>query len=115
MKSAPFILSGGILLALCLNAAARLTSAQIQQLPVAASRTVSFSKDIQPILEASCVKCHGRGREKGTFRIDTRDTLLKGGESGPAVVPGKSQESLLIEMVSGLDPDNIMPKKGSKL
>ena len=61
----------------------------------------------------SCVKCHGRGKAKGDFQIDTRDTFLKGGESGPAVLEGKSGESLLIEMVSGLDPDNVMPQKGS--
>src|SRR4030095_7045606 len=44
-----------------------------------------------------------------------RETCLKGGESGPAVVPGKSEESLLIELVSGLNPESVMPKKGSKL
>src|SRR5438093_4111816 len=96
-------------------AQAALTPEQIQSLPPPANHPVDFSKEIKPIFEASCIKCHGRGRDKGHFRIDTRETLIKGGESGPAVVPGKSQESLLIEMVSGLDPDNVMPKKGSKL
>src|SRR5204863_9472166 len=71
--------------------------------------------DIKPILEASCVKCHGRGKEKGGFKLDTRVTLLKGGDSGPAVIAGHSAESTLIELVSGLDPDNVMPVKGSKL
>jgi hypothetical protein len=47
--------------------------------------------------------------------LDTRETLLNGGQSGPVVVSGKSAESLLIELVSGLDPDNVMPQKGSKL
>src|SRR5207244_932718 len=42
-------------------------------------------------------------------------TLLKGGDSGPAVLPGKRAESLLIELVQGFDPDNVMPKKGSRL
>ena len=41
--------------------------------------------------------------------------LLKGGDSGPVVVPGKSAESLLIALVQGLDPDSVMPKKGSRL
>jgi cytochrome c553 len=72
-------------------------------------------RDVKPILEASCVKCHGRGREEGGFRIDTRQTLLSGGELGLAVAPGKSQESDLIDRVRGTDPDDVMPKKGSRL
>ncbi|HTL18513.1 MAG TPA: DUF1549 domain-containing protein [Patescibacteria group bacterium] len=102
-------------LAATLPAQAKLTPAQVKLLPPAATRQVSFSNDIKPILEASCIKCHGRGRDKGNFRIDSRETLLKGGDSGSPVVIGKSDESLLIELVSGLDPDNVMPKKGSKL
>src|SRR6185436_19438559 len=81
----------------------------------AAKSPISFNKDIQPIFEARCVNCHGHGRSKGGFRLDTRETLLKGGDSGAAVAPGKGAESLLVELVSGLDPDNVMPKKGSKL
>jgi len=93
----------------------KLTPEQIGLLPPPASRQVSFGKDIRPILEASCTKCHGRGRSKGDFRLDTRETLLKGGESGAAVVSGKSEQSYLVELVSGLDPDNVMPRKGKKL
>ena len=92
-----------------------LTPEQAAQLPPPAGHRVDFSKEIKPIFEASCIKCHGRGREKGGFRIDNRETLLKGGDSGPAVAPGKSTESLLIELVQGFDPDNVMPKKGSRL
>src|SRR5881409_2269898 len=97
-------------LALCWEAQAKLTTDQLKRLPPPPTTQVNFGKDVKPILEASCIKCHGRGRDKGHFRIDSRETLLKGGESGPAIVPGKSEESLLIEMVSGLDPDNVMPK-----
>src|SRR4051812_5212848 len=96
-------------------AQAKLPPEQLKKLPAPSRRQVNFTKEVKPIFEASCIKCHGRGRDKGHFRIDSRETVLKGGESGPAVVPGKSEESLLIEMVSGLDPDNVMPKKGSKL
>src|SRR5260370_30053936 len=97
------------------RALGKLSPEQAAKLPPATAGKVDFSQDIKPIFEASCIKCHGRGRSKGDFRLDTRATLLKGGESGLAVAPGKSQESLLIEMVSGLDPDNVMPKKGKKL
>ncbi len=94
---------------------AAITVEQAKLLPPPAPGQVNFGKDIRPILEASCTKCHGRGRNKGDLRLDTRETLLKGGGSGNAVVPGKSEQSYLIELVSGVDPDNVMPKKGKKL
>src|SRR5688500_7751088 len=97
------------------DAAAKLTPEQLAGLPAPISRPVSFKSDVKPILEASCIKCHARGQGKGGFRLDNRQLLLKGGDSGPAVVPGKGGESYLIELVSGIDPDNVMPQKGSKL
>jgi hypothetical protein len=100
---------------LLVPAQARITPEQRAKLPPPATGTVDFKRDIQPIVEKSCVKCHGRGRNKGDFVFETRETLLKGGESGPAVIEGNSAESLLIELVSGLDPDNVMPAKGTKL
>src|SRR5256885_17257861 len=92
-----------------------ITPEQVAQLPPPANHEIDFSKEIKPIFEASCIKCHGRGRDKGGLRIDTRETLLKGGDSGLAIVRGKSSESLLIALVQGIDPDNIMPKKGTRL
>src|SRR5437764_12731542 len=97
------------------SALAAISPEQAAQLPPAIKRPVNFSKEIKPIFEASCIKCHGRGREKGGLRLDNRETLLKGGDSGPAIVPGKSAESLLISLVQGFDPDSVMPKKGSHL
>src|SRR5437879_1651632 len=94
---------------------AGITPEQAAQLPPPVSRTVDFTKDIKPIFESSCIKCHGRGKDKGGFRLDNRETFLKGGDSGTAVVLGKSADSLLIALVQGFDPDNIMPKKGSRL
>jgi mono/diheme cytochrome c family protein len=99
----------------CGAAQATITPEQAAQLPAPANHAVSFSKEIKPIFEASCINCHGRGKDKGGFRLDTRATMLKGGDSGPTVLPGKSAESLLIALVRGLDPDNIMPRKGSRL
>ena len=48
---------------------------------------------VQAYFDAHCMKCHGPDAAKGDFRIDTRETLLKGGSSGPALVSGKSAES----------------------
>lgn len=96
-------------------ARAGLSPEQVRQLPLPAAHPVNFSQEIRPIFEASCIKCHGRGRAKGEFRIDSRESLLKGGESGPSFVTGNSAQSLLVELVMGFDPDNAMPKKGTKL
>lgn len=87
----------------------------IAKLPAAVVRKVDFNSDIQPILQASCVKCHGRGKNKGEWRLDTRETFLLPGESGPATVVGDSAKSRLIHLVAATDPDDVMPKKGSKL
>ena len=108
-------ISMGIILTLVMSCHAKLTQEQRRQLPAALAGKIDFARDIQPLFEASCVKCHGRGKEKGGFRLDTRETFLKGGDSGPAAVAGRSAESYLIELVSGLDPENVMPVKGSKL
>src|SRR6266699_7118106 len=94
---------------------AKITPDQAKNLPPPANHKVDFAREIKPIFEASCIKCHGRGRTKGDLSIETRDTLLKGGESGPAMVPGKSEESRVIELVAGLDPDSVMPQKGKRL
>jgi hypothetical protein len=97
------------------SAHAKFTPEQRAKLPPPASETVDFKRDIQPIVEKSCVKCHGRGRNKGGFVFETRESLLKGGDSGPVVIEGNSAESPLIELVSGIDPDSVMPAKGTKL
>ncbi len=112
----PFTISVlGFLWAGCAVALAKITPEQAKSLPPPASRKVDFVKEIKPIFEASCIKCHGRGRTKGDLSIESRETLIKGGESGPAIMPGKSEESHLIELVAGLDPDSVMPQKGKRL
>ena len=93
----------------------KLPPEQQQKLPPPAAAVVDFKRDIQPLIEASCMKCHGRGKAKGGFRLDTRELFLKGGDSGAPAAAGHSAESLLIELVSGLNPDSVMPLKGSKL
>ena len=85
------------------------------RIPAASTAKVDFVRDIQPIFEASCVQCHARGKNKGGFSLETRTDFLEGGETGPAAVAGKSAGSLVVEMISGLDPDTVMPKKGKKL
>ena len=97
------------------TARAALPPEKVAQLPAPARERVDFVRDIQPIFEASCVQCHARGKNKGDFSLETRRDFLEGGETGVAAVAGKSAESLVIEMISGLTPDNVMPQKGKKL
>ena len=92
-----------------------LTSAEvIAKLPPAADRPVDFAKDVKPLLEASCIQCHARGKTKGGLSLETRDALMKGGKAGPSVVPGKGAESLIVHLVAGVDPENVMPMKGTR-
>lgn len=84
-------------------------------LPPAASRTVDFAKDIQPILADRCYSCHGPEKQKGDLRWDDRASVLKGGENGPVLVAGQSAASRVIRLVAGLEPDSIMPPRGDRL
>jgi mono/diheme cytochrome c family protein len=103
------------LLLASLPAVSGLTPEQRAALPPAATGAVDFTRQIQPLFAESCVKCHGRGRGQGGFSLETRAAVLRGGVSGPAAIPGNSAESLLIELVSGVNPDDVMPKKGRRL
>jgi hypothetical protein len=78
-----------------------------------------FEKKIRPVLAEHCYKCHSERSEKirGGLVLDTRDGIRRGGDNGPAVVPGKLDESLLIEAVRYANKDFAMPpeKSGGKL
>ncbi|HEX6986920.1 MAG TPA: PSD1 and planctomycete cytochrome C domain-containing protein [Planctomycetaceae bacterium] len=59
-----------------------------------------FEKSVRPLLATHCVECHGPKKQNGNLRLDHRSFLLKGGDTGPAVAPGKPDESLLIEAIN---------------
>jgi hypothetical protein len=58
-----------------------------------------FETEVRPLLAAKCQKCHGPRQQRGGLRLDSRAAVLKGGLTGPAVVPGSPQESLLIDAI----------------
>ncbi len=68
-----------------------------------------FFRDIQPLLKASCYQCHGPTRQEAGLRLDRKADALKGGASGPALIPGQSQKSLLIQRLLGADGKPRMP------
>ncbi len=79
------------------------------KLPPAAGAPVDFAKDIKPLLEGACLKCHGPEKPKGKFEMTTRDKALKGGHEGVAIIPGDSAKSPLIHFVARLVKDMEMP------
>jgi cytochrome c553 len=76
-----------------------------------------FEAKIRPVLVQQCYKCHSADakKPKGNLRLDSRDGLRKGGESGPAVVPGKPNDSLLLKAIRYTDEELQMPPDGKKL
>src|SRR5687767_6934981 len=76
---------------------------------------VDFVRDVEPLLKAHCLKCHGATKPKAQLRLDARGPALKGGLTGPAIVPGKSAESLFLKLLTSTDPDERMPAKADAL
>src|SRR5258708_21164448 len=77
---------------------------------------IDFVRQVQPIFEKNCFKCHGAEKQKGGLRLDVKSAALKGGdEHAPDIVPGDSAKSPLIKFVTSLDPDEKMPPKGNAL
>ena len=76
-----------------------------------------FESRVRPIFADHCYQCHSDKAEKlkGELRLDNPEALLKGGKSGPAIVPGEPDDSLLIKAVRYTDPDLRMPPKNKKL
>ncbi len=70
-----------------------------------------FETSIRPLLTAKCVKCHGGDDPEGELDLSTRAGVLAGGMSGEAIVPGKPEESLLVDAIS-YDFEPRMPPKG---
>lgn len=96
--------------AICSGLAA--AAAVTQWSPFARAAAVDFTKEVKPILELYCVKCHGVERPKGGLRLDTRDGVIKGGDTATALVPGKSASSpIYTATIVPLDDDKIMPPK----
>jgi len=81
-----------------------------------AGATPDFWREVRPVLEKHCFKCHGPDKQKGGLRFDTREGAFKVAESGEkAIVPGHANESRLIKLVSSKDADERMPSNGDPL
>lgn len=75
---------------------------------------IDFSKDIKPILEKHCIKCHGEEKDKGGLALHTKFHAFKEADSGEVVIiAGKPEESLIYKKITETDEDDIMPPKGA--
>lgn len=81
-------------------------------LPEPVQRPVKYFGEIHPVLVEHCFSCHGPEKQKGGLRLDSRERALAGGSGyGPAIVPGKGEESPLLRFSAHLEPDLEMPPK----
>ncbi len=75
-----------------------------------------FEKKVRPVLVRRCVKCHGPEKQEGGLRLDSRQAMLQGGDSGPAVVPGDPEDGFLVDAIRYGDvyqmpPDGKLPQE----
>jgi hypothetical protein len=88
----------------------------VSKIPRASDRKdLIYEKDINPIFEKSCIKCHGAEKPKGKLRLDSLEGTLKGGVDGKVVVPGESTKSILIHNIAHVgNEDEWMPPPDNK-
>ncbi len=110
-------LSGRVSITVLLAALGVLVPAPVRAAELTKAQLDFFENKIRPILADQCYKCHSQqsDRIKGGLVVDSKDGLLKGGDTGPSLVPGKPDESLIIKAVRYTDPDLQMPPKNKKL
>ncbi|MCA9118079.1 MAG: DUF1549 domain-containing protein, partial [Planctomycetaceae bacterium] len=96
-----------------LSAAEQTEGKQAKELPAAVDRQVDYVRDVQPLLAARCFSCHGPDEQEAGLRLDRKFAIK--GDSGFAVVPGKSEQSLVVQLTAGHDPERLMPPEGKRL
>lgn len=95
--------------------AAEAEKVDTSKIPPAVARPVDFEKEVYPMFKDNCFSCHGPEKQKGRYRMDTKEGAFKVSDYyGPAVVPGKSLESSIILMVCGLIDEMQMPPPSDK-
>lgn len=76
---------------------------------------VDFAHEVVPILRKHCGECHTGDKKKGSFSMNTRASLLEGGENGAVLFPGQASKGRLLESIVSADPDLRMPPKGDRV
>ena len=81
----------------------------VRVMPSTGRETVSFASDLAPVLASKCTNCHGTNRPRNQFSVNTIQRLMRGGDSGPPVLPGRPAESLLVQKLKGTAEGQRMP------
>jgi mono/diheme cytochrome c family protein len=105
------IFGGWTCLALCLPVA----QSPSPRAPVTPTGDVDFVRDVQPIFASACLECHNATRRRGGLRLDSKRSVFQGGKSGPEIVAGRPDESVLMRRVQGLDGKQRMPLENDAL
>jgi len=79
--------------------------------PPAKKDGLTYTKDIRPMFESSCFRCHTGERPKAGLRLDTLDAALKGSKDEKVIIPGKSKDSALVVAIAQIDEEKAMPPK----
>src|SRR6185369_7990657 len=85
------------------------STAHGQQKQLPPEQVEYFEKSVRPILANHCLECHGPEKHKASLRLDSRATMMSGGVSGPAIVPGSPKDSLLINAIHYVDNPKMPP------
>lgn len=84
--------------------------------PASRGEEVDFGRDVRPIFESKCMRCHGPQKQRGGFRLDRKSDAMRGGEEyAPAIAPGKADSSPLYKLVAGGIDGKKMPPEGESL
>jgi hypothetical protein len=87
-----------------------ISGANAQDKKLSAEQTEFFEKSVRPLLATYCFECHDEVKHKGRLRLDSRDMMMQGGSSGPALIPGNAKGSLIIQAIHYNDEPKMPPK-----
>jgi len=111
MRSRLAIAALAAVLSAALSAGAVAVAAGKSPEPGAQDEPPSFARDVMPTLGRYCESCHGMREQHGGLRLDNYDNLMRGGDSGPAVIPGDAKKSLLLAKIEHRDRPSMPPRK----
>jgi mono/diheme cytochrome c family protein len=92
------------------SAGQTLLAAGLDDFPPSKQPGVTYAKDIQPIFQKTCFRCHGADKQSAKLRLDSLEAVIKGGKDGPVIVVGKSATSDLVLNIAQIG-DTPMPPK----
>ena len=103
-----FLVVGCLPATVCFSSIAGADEEAITPAEVKIGRSVEFERDIYPIFQANCIACHNRAKSEGDLSLEDGEAVMKGGSSGPVIVPGKPDESYLYN-VAARKEESYMP------